>query len=104
MAADKFFKPENEPPAPPAQDELLSPEQLAQLLDYVPSWHACALGPVPFGNTERARITVNYIICPDRESAEDALNEHIHDACEHWDHPYDEDEWDVLHVVPVNCS
>jgi hypothetical protein len=88
----------------PSQENLLTQNQLCELLEYVPSWHACALGPVPFGEEERVRISVSYIICDDWADALHALEYRIHEACERWNHPFDEDEWEVMHIEPMNCN
>lgn len=75
---------------------------VAELVRVVPSWHVCADGPVPFGQTSRIRLRINMLLRKSREEAEEALWEYVREMCELWRHEFDEEEWDVNHVLIMN--
>lgn len=84
---------------------ILSGVAAAELYTHVPSWHACILGPIPFGQSTRYRGAVNQIIKEDRAGAEEACEFHIREVCEQYGYEYDPDEWSILHLVQTaNCS
>ena len=81
-------------------------EALTECLSFAPGYHACILGPVPFGQPPEARVrlTIGAIIVPTREEAESACWAHVHDLCDTYGHKFDEDEWEIEHILAVNCS
>ena len=74
-------------------------ERLNALLVYVPRWHACVLGPVPFGQTDRVHLALDDVVVETRDEAEARLWSFVEDACETWRVPFVLDEWELLHVV-----
>lgn len=82
----------------------LTVEQTHELLNFVPSWHVCVLGPVPLGEAERVRVSISNIICETEEEALAKTWGHIAAVCERSGHEVDVEEWDLLHVQPVNQS
>lgn len=70
-----------------------------ELLSFVPSWHACVVGPVPFGQIERFRYSITGILRPNREEAAEACANHAKALCAQFSHVYDEDEWEIVHLV-----
>ncbi len=67
-------------------------------------WHVCVLGPVPLGQIDRIGITINCILQPSEECALGAVHERLQELCDAWKHDYDPSEWDLIHVIPINCN
>lgn len=70
----------------------------------VPHWHACIKGPVPFGQLDPFMMEVDGLIRETREEAEEAIWDHIKGACAAYSTIFDEDDWEILHLLPVNTS
>ena len=79
-------------------------EQLVGLYALVPSWHACVLGPVPIGSAERLCVRLDHIVQPGEVEALAAVHHQLREVCRAGGHEYDPSEWDLVHVVPVNCN
>lgn len=70
----------------------------------VPYWHACVLGPVPRGQSERLQISIDYIFVQTLDEAIDSVAENVALFCKVYDHPVDWSEWDIAHVRIRNGS
>ena len=81
-------------------------DAITECLLHAPGFHACVLGPVPFGQPpdERVKLIINAIIMPSMEDALDAVWAHVHNVCQMYDHPFLEEEWDLVHLQPRNCN
>jgi len=79
-------------------------EALAECMQHAAAFHACILGPVPFGQQERIQLQINAIIVESRDAAELACWAHVRNACAMYGYPYDEDEWEIVHLTAVNCN
>lgn len=82
-------------------NNFLPDEYVQSLYDQVPHYHACAFGPIPFGSTEPIHLIVDNILCEDAEEARERLVSFIEHMCRVWRVEYDEDDWDIHHVVLI---
>ena len=87
-------------------DITQNPAALAECLKHSPHYHACVLGPVPFGHPPDSRvvISVDTIHTSSREEAEEVVWAWVRRTCEAYDQPYNANEWDVAHLIAVNCN
>lgn len=67
-------------------------------------YRATVLGPIPFGQTERIRVEMEYIFEPNLDAALAAVWEQIDRLCGAYEHPFDPDEWDVVYLGSVNAN
>lgn len=83
---------------PSAKVSLLRDEELAYIGATAPYWHACVLGPVPVGQTERIHLQMDYIFVKTWDEAVAVITEHLIAFCELYNHPLDAREWDFVHI------
>lgn len=83
----------------------MTEEQADDLLRLLPHYHACVLGPVPFGGdpNSRVRISIDHILAESVEKASEMIWLRVAQACDAYNYPLIPDEWDVLHLIAVNC-
>jgi len=79
---------------------------LSECLSHAPHYHACVMGPVPFGRPpgDRIVLAVNAILTPTREEAEEVVWAWVRRSCETYDHPFYEEEWEIVHLRSANCN
>lgn len=82
---------------------VLSWDHMAELYALVPQWHGVAVGPViPFSEGKVARVEVNCIFRTTREEALEAMEYNIRHSCATESMSYDEEQWEVTHLVLLN--
>lgn len=79
-------------------------EAISECLRHAPHYHACILGPVPFGQENRILLSINAMVVPSLEDAEMMCWEHIRRACEEYKYEFDSDEWEIVHLKGVNLN
>jgi hypothetical protein len=112
---DAFFKPESG-----ANDEevsarlsewdgtprvLMDEESYIYLASFVPHFTGLIAGPHTFGSPPEARAAVacRVILTPDRRMAEMVLWKQARRLCDEAKYPWDEDDWEIAYLQPVNC-
>jgi hypothetical protein len=80
----------------------LPPDVIEQLSTFIPSWHVCSVGPVPFGETSRVHIVMEDLCVPTQEEAIETFDANLHRLCDLWHRPFEEDEWSERHAMIRN--
>jgi hypothetical protein len=81
----------------------MTPEA-AVLYGFVPHYYALVLGPLPWGQTRRVRVEVDFILVPTREEAVAAIWQQIEHLCHMYDLPWDREEWEIALLRSANTS
>lgn len=71
-------------------------------MDYASHWHACILGPPAYGSFEPMRFTVDCILTETLEEATQVIWTRVYEMCQIWRIEYEEDDWEILHIVLRN--
>jgi hypothetical protein len=74
------------------------------LMGYLPHYTGLIAGPHPFGAPEGVRTSMlcHIILTPTFEEAEGVLWNQARKLCDDANHPWDEDEWEIMWLHPVN--
>lgn len=74
------------------------------LMNFLPHYTGLIAGPHPFGAPEhtRAAMLCHIILTPTREEAEQVLWAQARRMCAEANYTYDEDDWEIQYLNPVN--
>jgi hypothetical protein len=113
--SDAFFRPEDGSHDEEVSEKLsewdgkpriiMDEESYIFLASFAPHFTGLIAGPHPFGAPEgtRAAVACRVILTPDRARAEMVLWEQARKLCVESNHPWDEDDWEVAFLNPINC-
>ena len=71
------------------------------LAEYVPHFHACAVGPSPAGSDFHCRVALDMYV-PSMAEAEESMPAQIEEMCRLGGVEFDPDDWVVVHLMPIN--
>jgi hypothetical protein len=80
----------------------LTDEQKGDLLQFVPRWHACIVGPIPEGQVAPMVASFDNIVQMDKDAALDEMYEHLEGVLAHHGIELDFTEWHTDHCFLVN--
>ena len=85
-----------------AQNLVLPDDVERGLRELVPHWHICVRGPVPFGQLQPVLLKLDHILAGSREEAEQEAWYRVYEMCQLWKRELDEEEWALLHCIPIH--
>jgi len=71
-------------------------------MQYVPTYSAHLIGPVPLGESEPIQVTIACITRENIEDAEAVVWEHVLTICNESNYPFDPSEWVLANIWLVN--
>lgn len=82
------------------------PVGITECYRHAPHWEGLMLGPVPFGSPpdQRTTLTIQVLFSQTLEAAIEDAWAYARNACAHFNHPFDPDEWDVVYMRLVNAN